>query len=118
LLAHLRTSVVQASFDTLKLVIAVAEVTPPVAAVAAPWMQLLFQRLRQTDFLAAASERRLVLAVHAASPDDLAGIAERFRAVLTMILGLEVRKVKMMQYPEAGSSAESLFASCLGSLAD
>ncbi|MEY4511424.1 MAG: hypothetical protein RLZZ450_3546 [Pseudomonadota bacterium] len=118
LLAHLRTSVVQASFDTLKLVVAVAEVTPPAASVAAPWMQLLFQRLRQTDFLGAASERRLALVVHASSPDDLAGIAERFRAVLTMILGLEVRQVEMMQYPEAGDTAEAIVASCLGTLSD
>jgi signal transduction histidine kinase/DNA-binding response OmpR family regulator len=112
LLAHLRTSVVQASFDSLKLVVALAEVTPPSAPVAAPWMQLLFQRLRQTDFLAAASERRLVLVVHASSPEDIEGIAERFRAVLTMILGLEVRGVKMLPYPEGGTTAEELLASC------
>jgi signal transduction histidine kinase/DNA-binding response OmpR family regulator len=116
LLAHLRTSVVQASFDALKLVVAVAEVAPPEVAVAAPWMQLLFQRLRQADFLAAASERRLVLVVHACSPDDSAGIAERFRALLTMILGLEVRAVKMFEYAEASSSAETIVAACLGPL--
>jgi signal transduction histidine kinase/DNA-binding response OmpR family regulator len=114
LLAHLRTSVVQASFDTLKLVIAVAEVTAPLCPVAAPWMQLLFQRLRQTDFLAAASQERLVLVVHASAPDDLAGISERFRAVLTMILGLEVRAVRMLAYPEAGESAEQIVITCLG----
>ncbi|MDB4987572.1 MAG: Histidine kinase [Myxococcaceae bacterium] len=117
LLAHLRTSVVQASFDSLKLVIAVAEVTPPMSPVAAPWMQLLFQRLRQTDFLAAASQERLVLVVHASGPDDVAGIAERFRAVLTMILGLEVRGVKMLAYPEAGETAEQIVNSCLGAIA-
>ncbi|MDB4972656.1 MAG: Histidine kinase [Myxococcaceae bacterium] len=116
LLAHLRTSVVQASFDTLKLVIAVAEVTAPLGPVAAPWMQLLFQRLRQTDFLAAAAAERLVLVVHASSPDDLAGIAERFRAVLTMILGLEVRGVRMLSYPEAGDTAELILERCLGPL--
>jgi hypothetical protein len=113
LLAHLRTSVVHASFDSLKLVLAVAEVTPPLGGVAAPWMQLLFQRLRQTDFLAAASERRLVLVVHAATPEDFAGIADRFCSVLSLILGLEVTGVRILQHPNAGSSAEELFESCL-----
>jgi hypothetical protein len=113
LLAHLRTSVVQANFDTVKLLVAVAEITLPLAPVPAPWMQLLFQRLRQTDFLGATSERRLALVVHASSPDDLSGIAERFRAVLTMILGLEVRSVKMLPYPTGGNTAEQILASCL-----
>ncbi|HEY6878994.1 MAG TPA: response regulator [Polyangiales bacterium] len=113
LLAHLRTSVVQASFDTLTLVLAVAEVVPPLGGVAAPWMQLLFQRLRQTDFLGAASEHRLVLVVHAATPDDFAGIADRFRSVLTVILGLDVKGVRLLQHPEAGSDAESLFEACV-----
>ncbi|HEX5658703.1 MAG TPA: response regulator [Polyangiales bacterium] len=113
LLAHLRTSVVQASFDSLKLVLAVAEVTPPVGGVAAPWMQLLFQRLRQTDFLGAASERRLALVVHAATPDDFAGIADRFSSVLTVILGLEVKGVRILQHPNAGQTAEELFEACI-----
>ncbi len=113
LLAHLRTSVVQASFDSLKLVLAVAQVAPPLGGVAAPWMQLLFQRLRQTDFLGAASERRMVLVVHAATPDDFAGIADRFSSVLTVILGLEVQGVRILQHPNAGQTAEELFESCL-----
>ena len=116
LLAHLRTSVVQASFDSLKLVIAVAEVTPPLGAIAAPWMQLLFARLRQTDFVGAASQQRLVLVVHASTPDDQAGIVERFRALLTMILGLQVQAVQLLPYPEGGESAEHVMARCLGPL--
>jgi signal transduction histidine kinase/CheY-like chemotaxis protein len=113
LLAHLRTSVVQASFESLGLVVAVAEIKPPVGGLAAPWMQLLFQRLRQSDFLAAASQRRLALVVHAASPDDFAGIAERFQALVTVILGLEVTGVRIQPHRTTGQTAEDLFESCL-----
>ncbi len=114
LLAHLRTQIADAD----SLVLAVAEISVPTAAVAAPWMQLLFQRLRQTDFLAAASERRVVLVVHAATGDDLAGIRERFRAVLTMILGLDVRAVAILPPPHIDKGAEELFDACLRPLED
>jgi signal transduction histidine kinase/CheY-like chemotaxis protein len=115
LLAHLRTGVLQASFNTVGLVIAVAEIEPPLTPIAAPWIQLLFQRLRQTDFLAAASERRLALVVHAASDDDVPGIAERFRSLVNVILGLDVHSLQVLRFPEAGASAEALLTSCLGS---
>jgi hypothetical protein len=112
LLGHLRTSAARAAFDEPYLVIAVADIAAPHAPVAAPWVQLLFQRLRQTDFLAVAAERRLVLVVHGATPDDLPGIKERLRSLLTMILGLEVTAVRVSEHHLGVESAEELFKAC------
>ncbi len=115
LLAHLRTQMADTRAEGADLLLAIAEIAVPSAPVAAPWMQLLFQRLRQTDFLAAASERRVALVVHAATQEDLAGLRQRFCAVLTVILGLDVRAVSILS-PAAGQSAEDLFGACLGPL--
>jgi signal transduction histidine kinase/CheY-like chemotaxis protein len=112
LAGHLRASAARAAFDPLYLVVAIAEVTPPATPISAPWVQLLFQRLRQTDFLAAASERRLVLVVHGASAEDVPGIEQRFRALLTMILGLEVRSLSTIERTVDEQGVDELFVAC------
>ena len=114
LLGHLRTSAARAAFDKLSLAIAVAEIAVPSSAIAAPWVQLLFQRLRQTDFVAVATERRLVLVVHGATPEDTPGISERFHSLLTMILGLDVRAVRMLERSIDAHGVEALFEEITG----
>jgi CheY-like chemotaxis protein len=114
LLGHLRTSAARAAFDKLSLAIAIADIAVPSSAIAAPWVQLLFQRLRQTDFLAVATERRLVLVVHGAAPDDAPGIQDRFRSLLTMVLGLDVRAVRMLERTIDAQEVEALFEEITG----
>src|SRR5690606_23711015 len=106
-------SAARAGFEELSLVVAVAEVAPPTSPLAAPWVELLFQRLRSTEYLAVASERRLVLVAHGATYDELPGLKERFHALLNMVLGLDVRAVHAAHHHVDESRAEALFQSCL-----
>lgn len=118
LLDHLRGSAARAAFDELSLVVAVAEIAPPSSPLATPWVQLLFQRLRPTEYLAVASQRRLVFVVHGATNDDLPSLKERFHSLMTMVLGLEVRAVHVARHRVDEGRAEAVFQMCLAELVD
>lgn len=111
--AHLRKSISRSREGSRRMVLVSARVKPPPSPLEGPWMQLLWKRLRQTDFLAAVGEHHLVLVVHDPLPEEERDVGERFQTLIETILGLEVKRVKIVTYPEGYSHAETLIeASC------